>query len=67
MRKTQQLVLLAIAAVVTAAGADDTTARLGKAAAVLGKMTESGGIPAGELAGASWSFPDSRKEPSSLE
>jgi SH3 domain-containing YSC84-like protein 1 len=52
MRKTQNLLLVAIAAVVTAAAADDTTARLGKATAVLSKMTESGDIPAGELTGA---------------
>jgi hypothetical protein len=52
MRKTQNLLLLAIAAVVTAAGADDMAARLGKATAVLNKMTQSGDIPAGELASA---------------
>src|SRR5580693_6751506 len=53
MRKTQNLLLVTLAAVVTAAGADDTTARLGKATAVLNKMTQSGdGIPPGELASA---------------
>lgn len=52
MRKTQNLLLLAIAAVVTAAGADDATARLGKATAVFNKMTKSGDISAGKLAGA---------------
>jgi lipid-binding SYLF domain-containing protein len=52
MRKTKNLLLLAIAAVVTAAGADDMAARLGKATAVLNKMTQSGDIPAGELASA---------------
>ncbi|HUA83720.1 MAG TPA: lipid-binding SYLF domain-containing protein [Bryobacteraceae bacterium] len=43
---------MTIVAVVTAAGADDTTARLGKATAVLNKMTQSGDIPAAELASA---------------
>jgi lipid-binding SYLF domain-containing protein len=52
MRKTQNLLLVTIAAVVTAAGADDTTARLGKATAVLNKMTQSGDIPAKDLASA---------------
>ena len=59
MRKLQYLLSLIIAlslmiaAALTAAGADDTTARLGKAAAVFNQMTESGhGIPAGELASA---------------
>jgi lipid-binding SYLF domain-containing protein len=53
MRKTQNLLLVTIAAVATAAGADDTTARLGKATAVLNKMTQSGHeIPAGQLASA---------------
>src|ERR1700678_1916747 len=53
MRKTQNLLLVTIAAVVTAAGADDTAARLGKASAVLNKMTQSGhDIRAGELASA---------------
>ena len=42
MRKAQYLVSLTLAAVFTAAGADDTTARLGKATAVLNKMTQSG-------------------------
>jgi SH3 domain-containing YSC84-like protein 1 len=50
MQKTQTLLLVTIAAAVTAAGADDTTRRLGKATAVLSKMTESGAIPAGKLA-----------------
>ena len=53
MRKAQYLLFLAFASVFTAAGADDTTARLGKATAVLNKMTQSGhDIPAGELASA---------------
>ena len=52
MRGTRNLLLVTIAAVVTAAGADDTTARLGKATAVLNKMTGSGAIPAGQLANA---------------
>jgi SH3 domain-containing YSC84-like protein 1 len=52
MRKTQNLLLVAIATVVTAAGADDTAARLGKATAVLSKMTQSGDIPATQLANA---------------
>src|ERR1700678_1775976 len=53
MRKTQNLLLVTIAAVVTAAGADDTAARLGKASAVLNKMTQSGhDIRARELASA---------------
>jgi lipid-binding SYLF domain-containing protein len=53
MRKPQYLMLLMIAAALTAAGADDTTARLGKATAVLNEMTQSGhGIRAGELASA---------------
>jgi lipid-binding SYLF domain-containing protein len=52
MRKAQYVLSLALAAVFTAAGADDTTARLGKATAVLNKMTQSGGIRAGELASA---------------
>jgi lipid-binding SYLF domain-containing protein len=53
MRKAQCLLFLTIAAVLTAAGADDTTARLGKATAVLNKMTQSGHeIPAGQLANA---------------
>lgn len=50
MPKIQNLLLLTIAAVVTAAGADDTAARLEKATAVLSKMTQSGDIPAGNLA-----------------
>ncbi|MFZ0592552.1 MAG: lipid-binding SYLF domain-containing protein [Bryobacteraceae bacterium] len=53
MRKAQYLLCLTFAAALIAAGADDTTARLGKAAAVLNKMTQSGhDIPAGELASA---------------
>src|SRR5580692_2566996 len=52
MRKTQNLLLVTLAAVVTAAGADDTAARLGKATAVLNKMTQSGDIKAGQLASA---------------
>ena len=53
MRKAQYLLSLTIAAVVTAAGADDTAARLGKATAVLNKMTQSGHeIPADKLASA---------------
>lgn len=52
MRILQNLFVLIIAAVVTAGAADDTTARLGKATAVLSKMTQSGDIPAGELASA---------------
>ena len=52
MRRTQNLLLVTIAAVVTAAGADGTTERLGKATAVLSKMTQSGAIPAKELASA---------------
>jgi len=53
MRKAQYLVSLTLAAVFTAAGADDTTARLGKASAVLNKMTQSGNdIRAGVLASA---------------
>lgn len=53
MRKAQYLLFLTIAAVLTAAGADDTSARLEKATAVLNKMTQSGHeIPAGKLASA---------------
>ena len=53
MRKAQCLLCLTLAAVLSAAGADDTTARLGKATAVLNKMTQSGhDIPAGKLASA---------------
>ena len=52
MRRAQYLLCLTFAAVFAAAGADDTTARLGKATAVLNKMTESGDIRAGELASA---------------
>jgi len=53
MRKAQYLMFLTISAVLTATGADDTTARLGKASAVLNKMTQSGhDIPEGKLASA---------------
>ncbi|HUA19131.1 MAG TPA: lipid-binding SYLF domain-containing protein [Bryobacteraceae bacterium] len=52
MRKTQTLLLVTIAAVVSAAGEDNTAARLGKATAVLNKMTQSGSIPVGKLASA---------------
>ena len=53
MRKTQYVLSIAIAAALTAAGADDTAGRLGKAAAVLNAMTQSGhDIRAGELANA---------------
>jgi SH3 domain-containing YSC84-like protein 1 len=52
MGKAQYLLSLTFAVVFTAAGADDTTARLEKATAVLNKMTQSGDIPAGQLAGA---------------
>ena len=53
MLKTQNLLFVTIAAVSTAAGADDTAARLGKATAVLNKMTESGhDIRAAEFASA---------------
>jgi len=51
MRKIKTLLLVTIAAVVTAAGADDTTSRLAKATTVLNKMTQRE-IPAGELASA---------------
>lgn len=51
MRNTRNLVLVTLAAVVTAAGADETAERLAKATAVLNKMTESGHeIRAGQLA-----------------
>jgi SH3 domain-containing YSC84-like protein 1 len=53
MRRTQNLLLVMIVAVFPAAAADDTTARLGKASAVLNTMTQSGHeIRAGELASA---------------
>jgi lipid-binding SYLF domain-containing protein len=53
MRKAPYLLVLTITAVLTAAGADDTTARLGKATAVFNKMTQSGHeIPAAQLASA---------------
>jgi lipid-binding SYLF domain-containing protein len=42
MRITHNVLLITIAAGVTAAGADDTTARLGKASVVLNQMTQSG-------------------------
>jgi SH3 domain-containing YSC84-like protein 1 len=51
MRRTQNLLLVMIVAVFAAAGVDDTTARLGKAAVVLNTMTQSGHeIQAGEFA-----------------
>jgi lipid-binding SYLF domain-containing protein len=51
MRKTQNLLLVTIAVVLTASAADDTVERLGKATAVLKTMTQSGrDIRAGELA-----------------
>jgi len=53
MPKPQYLLLMTIAAVLTAAGADDTTARLAKATSVLNNMTQSGhDIPAAQLASA---------------
>ena len=53
MRTPQFLLSLMIATVFTAAGADDTTARLAKATTILNNMTQSGhDIPAGELANA---------------
>ena len=52
MRTKHYLLFIAIAAVAAGAGADDTTARLGKATAVLSKMTQSGNIQAAEIAGA---------------
>jgi SH3 domain-containing YSC84-like protein 1 len=52
MRKPHYLLSLMIAAALTAAGADGATARLGKATTVLNKMTQSGDIPAGQLANA---------------
>jgi SH3 domain-containing YSC84-like protein 1 len=52
MLKLQYSLCLTLAAAFTAAGADDTAARLGKAAAVLNKMAQSGGIRAGDLASA---------------
>src|ERR1700723_3397576 len=42
MRNTQKLVLVTLAAVATAMAADDTSARLKKATAVLNTMTQSG-------------------------
>lgn len=51
MRNTRNLLFMALAVALTAAGADDTTARLGKATTVLNTMTQRD-IPAGELAGA---------------
>jgi SH3 domain-containing YSC84-like protein 1 len=51
MRKAQYLLSLTFAAALTAAGADDATARLAKAAAVLNTMTQSGhDIQPGQLA-----------------
>jgi len=53
MRRARYLFFLTLAAVLTAAAADDTTARLGKATAVLNTMTQSGhDIRAGALASA---------------
>ena len=53
IQKPQYVLSLSIAAALTAAGADDTAARLEKATAVLNKMTQSGhDIPAGRLASA---------------
>jgi lipid-binding SYLF domain-containing protein len=52
MRNLQHLVLVTIVVAVSAAAADDTAARLGKATAVLNKMKQSGDIAAGELANA---------------
>jgi len=53
MQKTHYLLVLTIAAVVPAAAADDTAARIDKSVAVLNKMTESRhGIPAAKLANA---------------
>jgi SH3 domain-containing YSC84-like protein 1 len=53
MRKAQYLLFLTFAAVLTAAAADDTTARLRKATTVLNAMTQSGhDIQPGELANA---------------
>jgi len=51
MRKPHYILSLMIAAALTAAGADDTTARLAKATTVLNTMTQRD-IPAGELASA---------------
>jgi hypothetical protein len=69
MRKAEYLLFLTFAAVLTAAGGDDTAARLGKATAVLSTMTQSGHyIRAGELANADCIvvIPGSRKWPLSL-
>jgi lipid-binding SYLF domain-containing protein len=53
MRKAQHLLFLTLAGVLTAVAADDSTARLAKATAVLNTMTQSGnGIGAGQLAAA---------------
>ncbi len=52
MRKAQYLLSLTFVGVLTVAGADDMTARLGKATAVLNTMTQSSDIRAGELASA---------------
>jgi SH3 domain-containing YSC84-like protein 1 len=53
MRKTQCVLFLTLAAVLTASAADDATARLGRARTVLTTMTESGhGIRAEQLANA---------------
>jgi SH3 domain-containing YSC84-like protein 1 len=53
MQKTPCVLLLILATAISSAAADDSTARLGKAAAVLDTMTQSGhDIRAGLLAGA---------------
>ena len=65
MRKAH-LLFLTFAAVLTAAGGDETTARLGKAATVLNTMTQSGhDIRAENLPVpiAWWSFRGSKKAP----
>jgi lipid-binding SYLF domain-containing protein len=51
MREARHLLFLTFAAVLTALGADDTTARLGKATAVFNTMTQSGrDVGVGQLA-----------------
>lgn len=52
MSRLQCFLCLTLTAAFTAAGADDTTARLGKATAVLNKMVQSGDIRAAALASA---------------
>lgn len=52
MRNTFKLLLVGIAAVAVAAGADETATRLERATTILSKMTQSGAIPAGEVANA---------------